>query len=93
MLQESWYLEERSLKIFSDKDDLFAGLDEIEENTVQTLEANLAVLKQKFGDKIDAGITSNDYFDFEIEVITSHGKLTNQEILAEINDDDKRRIS
>ena len=25
--------------------------------------------------------------DFDIEVITSHGKLTNQEIIAEINDD------
>ena len=44
-------------------------------------------MKEKFVDQIDADITSDDYIDFDIEVITSHGKLTNQEILAEINDD------
>ena len=53
----------------------------------QTLEANLAVLKEKSGDQIDANITGDDYIDFDIEVITSHGKLINQKILAEINDD------
>ena len=74
-------------KVLNDEDDPFAGLDEIERDTVQTLEANLAVLKEKFGDQIDADITSDDYIDFDIEVITSHGKLTNQEILAEIKDD------
>ena len=73
--------------MLNDEDDSFAGLDEIKEDTVQTLEANLAVLKEKLGDQIDADITSDDYIDFDIEVITSHGKLTNQEILAEINDD------
>ena len=51
------------------------------------MEANLAVLKEKFGDQIDADITSDDYIDFDIEVITSHGELANEEILAEINDD------
>ena len=51
------------------------------------MEANLAVLKEKFGDQINAGITSDDYIDFDIEVITSHGELTHQEILLEINDD------
>ena len=71
----------------NDKDDPFAALDEIEEDTVQILEASLAVLKEKLGDQIDADTTSDDYIDFDIEVITSHGKLTNQEILAEINDD------
>ena len=50
------------------------------------MEANLAVLKGKFGDQIDVDITSDDYIYFDIEVITSHGKLTSQEILAEIND-------
>ena len=33
-------------KVLNDEDDSFAGLDEIEEDTVQTLEANLAVLKE-----------------------------------------------
>ena len=51
------------------------------------MEANLAVLKEKFGDQINAGITSDDYIDFDIEVITSHGELTHQEILLEINHD------
>ena len=73
-------------KILNDKNDPFADLGEIEENTIQTLEANLALLKEKIGDQIDADITSEDYIDFDIEVITSHEKLTNQEILAEIND-------
>ena len=71
-------------KVLNDEDDPFAGLDEIEEDTVQTLEANLAVLKERFG---DADITSDDYFDFDIQVLTSREKLTNQEILAVINDD------
>ena len=51
------------------------------------MDAILDVLKEKFGYQIDADITSDDYIDFDIDVITSHGKLTNQEILAEINDD------
>ena len=67
--------------MLNDKDDPFAGLDEIEEDTVQTLEANLAVLKEKFGDQIDADITSDDYIDFDIEVITSHAKLTKKFLL------------
>ena len=47
-------------KVLNDEDDPFAGLDEIEEDTVQTLKANLALLKEKFGDQIDADITSDD---------------------------------
>ena len=39
--------EKKVEKVLNDKDDPFAGLDEIEEHTVQTLEANLAVLKEK----------------------------------------------
>ena len=46
--------------MLNDEDDPFAGLDEIEEDTVQALKANLAVLKEKFGDQIDADITSDD---------------------------------
>ena len=73
--------------VLNNEDETFAGLDEIEEDTVQTLESNLAVLKEMFGDQIDADITIDDYIDFDVKVITSHGKLTNQEIVAEINDD------
>ena len=74
-------------RVLNDEDDPFTGLDDIEEDTVQTLEANIAVLKEKFGDHVDADITTDDYIDFDIEVMTNHGKLTNQEILAEINGD------
>ena len=73
-------------RVLNDEDDPFAGLDDIEEDTVQTLEANIAVLKEKFSDHVDADFTTDDYIDFDIEVMTTHGKLTNQEILAEIND-------
>ena len=51
-------------KVLNDEHDPFAGLDEIEEDTVQALEANLAVMKEKFGDQIDADITSHDYINF-----------------------------
>ena len=71
-------------KVLNGEDVSFDGLDEIEEDTVQTLEANLAVLKESFG---DADITSDDYFDFDIQVLTSREKFTNQEVLAVINDD------
>ena len=47
-------------KVLNDEDEPFAGLNEIEEDTVQSLEVNLAVLKEKFGDQIDADITSDD---------------------------------
>ena len=65
-------------KVLNNEDDPFAGLDEIEEDTVQILEGNLVVLKDKFGNQIDADTTSDHYIDFDIEVITSHGKLANQ---------------
>ena len=42
--------EKEVKKVLNVEDDPFAGLDETEEDTVQTLEANLAVLKEKFGD-------------------------------------------
>ena len=60
-------------KLLNDEDDPFAGLDEIDEDTVQTMEANLAALKEEFGDQTDAHITSDDYIDFDIVVITTHG--------------------
>ena len=86
-LKKAGISEKEVEKLLNEENDPFVGLDEIEKGTAHTLEANLAVLKEMFGDQIDADITSDDYIDFDIEVITSHGKLTNQEILAEINDD------
>ena len=74
-------------RVLNDEDDPFTGLDHIKEDTVQTLEAYIAVLKETFGDHVDADITTDDYIDFDIEVMTNHEKLTNQEVLAEINGD------
>ena len=74
-------------RVLNDEDDPFTGLDDIKEDTVQTLEAYIAVLKETFGDHVDADITTDDYIDFDIEVMTNHEKLTNQEVLAEINGD------
>ena len=48
---------------------------------------NKAVMKCSL---IILDITSDGYIDFDIKVITSRGKLTNQEILAEIIDDVNR---
>ena len=40
------------------EDDLFGTLDDIEEDSVQTLEADLVFLmKERFGDQVDPSIT------------------------------------
>ena len=44
-------------KVLNGEDDSFAGLDDIERDTAQTLETNIAVLTDKFGDENDAAIT------------------------------------
>ena len=68
---------------------------DVEEDAVQTLGADLSVLKERFADQIDADISLDEYVDFDIEFSTSHGKLTNAEIIAEVtgaqedNSDDK----
>ena len=64
----------------------FKGLedDNVEEDPVQTLGADLSILKERFADQIDADISLDEYVDFDIEVSTSHGKLTNAEIIAEV---------
>ena len=59
--------------------DPFTSLDDIEEDSVQTLGADLAFLKEKCGNQVDYNISLDEYVDFEIEVNTTHGKLTNQE--------------
>ena len=43
------------------------------------------VLKEKFSDQVDLDITPDEFIDFE--VANTHGRLSNQEILADINDD------
>ena len=74
-------------RVRDDKDDPFAGLDDVEEDAVQILGGTLTILKEKFGDQFDLNITADEYIDFEIEVATTQEWLSNQEILADITDD------
>ena len=73
-------------KAVNDEEDPLKGLedDDVEEDPVQTLGADLSILKERFADQIDADISLDEYVDFDIEVSTSHGKLTNAEIIAEV---------
>ena len=74
-------------RVRDDKDDPFAGLDDVEEDAVQILGGALTILKEKFGDQFDFNITADEFIDFEIEVATTQEWLSNQEILADITDD------
>ena len=74
-------------RVRDDEDDPFVSLADIEQDIAQALEADLTVLKKKNGDQADLKITLDEFIDFDIEVATTHGRLTNQEILADINDD------
>ena len=85
MLTESWHVLSKNTfnisvkeeeRVRDDKDDPF-GLDDIEENTVQTLGADLAGLKEKLGDQVDLNITPDEFTNFDIEVATTHGRLSN----------------
>ena len=46
-------------KLHDDEDDPFVNLNDIEEDTAQTLRDNLADLEQKFGDKVNLNITAD----------------------------------
>ena len=74
----------------NDKENSFKGLedDNVEEDPVQTLGADLSILKERFADQIDADISLDEYVDFDIEVSTSHGKLTNAEIITDNDNSD-----
>lgn len=73
-------------KSINEEDDPFKGLgdEDVEEDVIQTLNADLSVLKERFADQIDTDITTDDYVDFDIEVTTSHGRLTTADIIAEV---------
>ena len=83
----------------NDEEDPFNELEDnnVEEDPVQTLGADLSILKERFADEIDADISLDGYVDFDIEASTSHGKLVNAEIIAEVtrtpedNSDDEER--
>ena len=70
----------------NDEKDPFKGLeeDDVEEDPVQILGVDLSILKERFADQIDADILLDEYVDFDIEVSTSHSKLSNAEIIPEV---------
>ena len=84
--RKSGILEKDAEKMMNGEEDRFKGLedDDVEEDPVQALGADLSILKERFADQIDADISLDEYVDFDIEVSTSHGKLTNAEIIAEV---------
>ena len=84
--RKSGISEKAAEKLMNDEEDPFKGVgdDDVEEDAVQTLGADLSISKERFADQIDADISLDEYVDFDIEVSTSHGKLTNAEIIAEV---------
>ena len=79
-------MEKDAEKAMNDEEDPFKGLEEdnVEEDSVQALPADLSILKERFADQIAADISLDEYVDFDIEVSTSQGKLTNAEMIAEV---------
>lgn len=67
-------------RVLNDEDDPFTGLEDKEEDSFKNLGADLAFLKERFGNQLDPNIVFNEYIDFNIEVSTAHGRLTNQKI-------------
>ena len=70
----------------NDEQDPYKGLEDedVEEDPVQNVGADLSLLKGRFADLFDADISLDEYVNFDIEVSTSHNKLTNAEIIAEV---------
>ena len=60
--------EKDAEKAMNGKEDPLKGLedDNVEEDLVQTLGADLSILKERFVDQIDADISLDEYVDFNI---------------------------
>ena len=71
-------------KVLNVEDDPFSSLDDIKEDYVQTIAADLVFLQEKFPDQVDHNITLDEYIDFVIEVNTTHEKLTKKDIFTEV---------
>ena len=59
----------------------------ISKRILSKLGTDLVALKKKFGDQVDLWTTRNEFVDFDIEAASTHGRLSNEEILADINND------
>lgn len=73
-------------RVFNDKSEPIASLDDTEEVFLQTSETDTAFLKERFDDQIDPKMTLDEYIDSDIEVSTTYRKLTNQGILTEVKE-------
>ena len=84
--RKSGISEKDAEKAMNDEEDPFKGLEDnnVEEDPVQTLGADISILKERFADQTDADISLDEYLDFDIDVSAWHGKLTNVEIIAEV---------
>ena len=83
--------EKDAEKAMNGEEDPFKVLedDDVEEDPVQTLGADLSILKERFADQIDTDISLDKYVNFDMEVSTSHGKLTNAETQKDNSDDEE----
>lgn len=77
-------LDEAEKRTFFDEDDFFAGMGNIQE-LVNNLEYNLIFFKENFCEQVENNITLDKYMDLNIGINTMHGQLSNQNILAEVN--------
>lgn len=75
-------------RICDEEGDLLSSLDDIDEETVQTLTADLAVLKKNLVIKSISISRSTNLLTLIVTLLlTTHGRLSNQQILADFNDD------
>ena len=84
--KKSGISEKDSEKAMNDEGNPFKWLDnhDVEEDPVQTLGADLSILKESIANQIEADISLDEYLEFDIEASTSHGKLTNAETISEV---------
>ena len=84
--RKSGITEKDAEKTINDEEDPFKRLEDYDvvEDQIQTLGADLSILKERFADQIDADISLDECVDFDIEVSTSDSKLANAEIIAEV---------
>ena len=75
-------------RICDEEGDLLSSLDDIDEETVQTLTADLDVLKKNLVIKSISTSRSTNLLTLIVTLLlTTHGRLSNQQILADFNDD------
>ena len=64
-LRKSGISEKDAEKVINDKENPFKGLedDSVEKDPVQTLGADLSILRERYADQIDAVISLDEYVD------------------------------